>query len=86
MLGTILDITESKRDEVRKNDFIGMASHELKTPLTSLKAYIQLDCAKKALSVERQFANNALTKAENQVNKMTDLIHGFLDLSKAGVG
>jgi two-component system sensor histidine kinase VicK len=85
MLGTILDITESKRDEIRKNDFIAMASHELKTPLTSLKAYIQL-LAKKALPSNDSFINNALVKAENQVNKMTDLIHGFLDLSKLESG
>jgi two-component system sensor histidine kinase VicK len=85
MLGTILDITESKRDEIRKNDFIAMASHELKTPLTSLKAYIQL-VSKKLKNTDDAFVNNALLKAHNQANKMSDLIYGFLDLSRLESG
>lgn len=80
MLGTMLDITESKRDEIRKNDFIAMASHELKTPLTSLKAYIQL-LTKKISQTDDPFVNNALVRAGNQVTKMSDLVYGFLDLS-----
>jgi len=85
MLGTILDITENKRDEIRKNDFIAMASHELKTPLTSLKAYIQL-LTKKLAGTDDAFISNALIKAGNQVNKMADLIYGFLDLSRLEPG
>jgi two-component system sensor histidine kinase VicK len=85
MLGTIVDITESKRDEIRKNDFIAMASHELKTPLTSLKAYIQLLDAKLAGSAD-PFIHTALLKSGNQVNKMTALVHSFLDLSKLEPG
>ncbi|AYL95952.1 PAS domain-containing sensor histidine kinase [Mucilaginibacter celer] len=85
VLGTILDITESKRDEIRKNDFIAMASHELKTPLTSIKSYIQI-LAKKLADSNDSFVSNALAKANIQVNKMTDLIHGFLDLSKLESG
>ncbi len=85
MLGTIVDITENKRDEVRKNDFIAMASHELKTPLTSLKAYVQLLEAKLA-GAKDPFIKTALLKAGNQINKMTGLIHSFLDLSKLEPG
>ncbi len=85
MLGTILDTTETKRDEIRKNDFIAMASHELKTPLTSLKAYIQL-LAKKLASSDDSFVTGTLSKAGIQINKMTDLIYGFLDLSKLEPG
>jgi two-component system sensor histidine kinase VicK len=85
LLGTMVDITESKRDEIRKNDFIAMASHELKTPLTSLKAYLQI-LSKKATPSDDSFVDNALLKANNQVNKMTNLIHGFLDLSKLESG
>ncbi|MDB5124640.1 MAG: yycG 5 [Mucilaginibacter sp.] len=85
MLGTILDTTETKRDEIRKNDFIAMASHELKTPLTSLKAYVQL-LAKKLASSDDSFITGTLSKAGIQINKMTDLIYGFLDLSKLEPG
>jgi len=85
MLGTILDITENKRDEIRKNDFIAMASHELKTPLTSIKAYLQI-LLKKMAPLQDSFISNALLKAGYQVNKMSDLIHGFLDLSKLESG
>jgi two-component system CheB/CheR fusion protein len=85
MLGTLIDITEIKRDEIRKNDFIAMASHELKTPLTTLKAYIQLLIEKTKTSPD-SFVKNALLKSGNQVNKMAALIHGFLDLSKLEPG
>lgn len=85
MLGTVIEITESKRDEIRKNDFIAMASHELKTPLTSLKAYIQL-LELKLNGSASPFVSSALSKAGNQVNKMTALIHSFLDLSKLEPG
>lgn len=85
MIGTVLDITESKRDEIRKNDFIAMASHELKTPLTSLKAYIQL-LEQKLKKANDPFISNALNRANNQVNKMANLIYGFLDLSRLESG
>jgi two-component system sensor histidine kinase VicK len=85
MLGTTNDITERKHDELMKNDFITMASHELKTPLTSLKAYTQL-LEVKAKKTGDTFWVNALEKSEKQINKMTRLIHGFLDLSKIESG
>ncbi|MDN5287565.1 MAG: hypothetical protein JWR38_3839 [Mucilaginibacter sp.] len=85
MLGTTNDITEQKHDEIMKNDFITMASHELKTPLTSLKAYTQL-LVTKAQKADDVFLINALEKSEKQINKMTRLIYGFLDLSKIEAG
>ncbi|WCT13707.1 PAS domain-containing sensor histidine kinase [Mucilaginibacter jinjuensis] len=85
LVGTVVDITDRKQDEIRKNDFIAMASHELKTPLTSLKAYIQmlLSSARKS---DNQFFSASLEKADNQIEKMTKLIYGFLDLSKIESG
>lgn len=81
MLGTVMDITESKHEEIQKNDFIAIASHELKTPLTSLKAYAQLLKTGKGVS-DPTFVSSIGTRIEGQINKMTKLVYSFLDLSK----
>ncbi|MDR3697829.1 chemotaxis protein CheB [Mucilaginibacter sp.] len=83
--GVLHDITIHKQDELRKNDFIGMASHELKTPLTSLQAYIQM-LAARAKKAEDTFVVNALAKANTQVKKMITLINGFLNVSSFEAG
>ncbi|WP_316821251.1 ATP-binding protein [Pedobacter gandavensis] len=81
MLGTVMDITEHKQEELQKNDFIAIASHELKTPLTSLKAYAQLLKSSKAAS-DPGFIKSVGTRIEGQINKMTKLVYSFLDLSR----
>ncbi|MDN3548936.1 sensor histidine kinase [Mucilaginibacter aquaedulcis] len=79
------DISEQKRDDQRKNDFIGMASHELKTPLTSLTALIQV-LQQKLKDNAEPFVANALNKANQQTKKMTSLINGFLNISRLESG
>ncbi len=83
--GTLRDITKQKKDEQLKDDFIGMVSHELKTPLTSLSAYLQL--------LQRDIAPSAdlsmQTKVERslrQVQYMNTLINGFLNISRLDSG
>ena len=84
-IGSVLDITEQKQDEQRKSDFIGMASHELKTPLTSLNAYLQLLQAR-ARKADDAFTLGALDKSVNQIKKMTTMINGFLNVSRLESG
>lgn len=83
--GSILDMTEQKEDDTRKNDFIAMASHELKTPLTSLSGLIQLmfEISKKETDSARTLM---LDKADKQVKKMTNMINGFLNVSRLESG
>jgi len=83
--GVIMDITESKQNELRRNRFIGMVSHELKTPLTALNAYIQL-LNKWAKQKKDIFTVGALSKLQKQVKKMTTMINGFLNFSGAESG
>lgn len=83
--GMFMDITDRKLDELRKNDFIGMVSHELKTPLTSLTAIIQV-ANSRLKSSEDNFLVSALDKANNQVKKMSTMINGFLNISRLESG
>lgn len=83
--GVMADITEQKTDDIRKSDFIGMVSHELKTPLTSLNAYLQL-LQQKLKSSNEKFAINALDQSVKQVRKMTTMINGFLNISRLESG
>lgn len=85
VIGTILDITESKEDEIRKDDFIGMVSHELKTPLTSLSGFTQLGL-KHAQRSDDKFHTSIYEKAGSQVRKMNALINGFLNVSRLESG
>ena len=83
--GVLHEITEKKQDEIRKNDFIGMVSHELKTPLTSLTAILQL-LSRQLGDSEDEFLTNALNIANVQVKKMNNMINGFLNVSRLESG
>ena len=79
------DITEQKLNETRKSDFIAMVSHELKTPLTSLNILLQV-VGTKLKNNEDGFLATAMQKANIQVKRMTDMINGFLNVSRLESG
>ena len=84
-IGCGMDITENKEHEQVKNEFIGMASHELKTPITSIKAYVQLLMGM-YMDDEDEFLKKSLTTVNKQINKLTRLITDLLDVSKIESG
>jgi len=84
-IGSVLDITDEKINEQRKNDFIAMVSHELKTPLTSLTAYIQL-LLRGSEQAGENLETDILIRANVQTKKMTRMINGFLNLSRLELG
>jgi PAS domain S-box-containing protein len=84
-ISSCIDITDLKNDELRKNDFIGMVSHELKTPLTSLMAMLQIT-SKKLNASEDSLLLSLMDKSVIQVRKMTTMITGFLNLSRLESG
>ncbi len=84
-IGTCVDIHELKEIEHSKDQFIVAASHELKTPLTTLNIYLQL--------LSEYFKHPSLEKhqtyvsgAMDQVKKINDLINQLLDLSRIQSG
>jgi PAS domain S-box-containing protein len=81
----VVDITEQKQNEQRKNDFISMVSHELKTPLTSTIGYIQVSQKKAAIKGD-QVTGSMLERASKQLKKMTNLINGFLNVGRLEAG
>jgi signal transduction histidine kinase len=71
-----------KENQTRKDEFIGIASHELKTPLTSVKGYLDLLNKIEDKQPNKQFAQKAL---EN-VYKLERLVKDLLDVSKIQSG
>ncbi|HET9824418.1 MAG TPA: CheR family methyltransferase, partial [Chitinophagaceae bacterium] len=75
------DITDRKILEQQKDEFIGIASHELKTPVTSIKAYTQI---LQDVFEQAQDKNSAgmLEKMNSQVDRLTGLIVDLLDFTR----
>ncbi|WP_316828325.1 hybrid sensor histidine kinase/response regulator [Pedobacter miscanthi] len=79
------EIEFRKQAEHKKDEFISIASHELKTPLTSVKGYIQL--LQRSLNRDdKTMAQNHLEKASIQLEKLNELIVDLLDISKIESG
>jgi two-component system phosphate regulon sensor histidine kinase PhoR len=81
--GTSTDIEDQKKELDKKDEFISVASHELKTPLTSLKGYIELMGEHQAVPDEIKLY---VSKANASVSKLQHLINDLLDISKIKAG
>ncbi|HEX4374857.1 MAG TPA: ATP-binding protein [Puia sp.] len=84
-LAFMLDITELKILEQQKDSFIGIASHELKTPVTSIKVYAEV--------LQEKFENDPdpvksemIKKLNEQIDRLNNLISNLLDTSKISEG
>jgi two-component system phosphate regulon sensor histidine kinase PhoR len=84
-VGTATDIDDQKQEMDRKDEFIGIASHELKTPLTSLKGYLQLITVYKKDDLPAS-VKQYIAKANVALNKLQRLVNDLLDVSKIQAG
>lgn len=84
-VATSTDIQEIKELDQQKDHFISIASHELKTPITSIKGYIQILESIYSES-DDAFLKKSLSTVDKQIVKLTNLISDLLDLSKLKLG
>ena len=84
-VGTATDIQELKLLQQQKDDFISIASHELKTPVTSLKISLQLLNEMKE-SLALPMVANLITLSNKSLDKFTILIDDLLNASKVNEG
>jgi PAS domain S-box-containing protein len=83
--GIVQDITQRKNEEQRKDDFLSIASHELKTPITSLKGALQLLDRKKN-DLANPVVPRLIAQANVSVNKITYLIDDLLNTTRTNEG
>ena len=88
-LGTALDVTEQiSREEAnrelldKKDEFISIASHELKTPITSIKAALQIIQRIYRENTHPEQAGIFIHKAIKQIDKLIELVKDLLDVTK----
>jgi PAS domain S-box-containing protein len=84
-VGTSTDIDEIKKHQQEKDDFIKIASHELKTPVTTIKAYVQL-LLNQDVANENTFLKKSLATIDKQITRLVKLITDLLDVTKIEMG
>ncbi|WP_207420320.1 PAS domain-containing sensor histidine kinase [Desertivirga brevis] len=84
-VGACVDITELKQLQEQKDQFLGIASHELKTPVTSIKAYTQVLESMLRDSGDLKKAD-MVKRMDVQVNRLINLIGDLLDVTKIQTG
>lgn len=79
------DITDRKEQDARKDDFISIASHELKTPVTSVRGYLQI-LKKRVKTVGLKSELGLINKTLEQIDRLNSLVEDLLDVSKIQSG
>ncbi|MDR1300295.1 MAG: PAS domain-containing sensor histidine kinase [Candidatus Nomurabacteria bacterium] len=83
--GTLLvfrDITDRKKQDAEKTDFISTASHEMRTPVTAIDGYLGLLANPTTATIDER-AKGYVEKAQSNVKHLGQLFQDLLDTTKA---
>jgi len=76
-------VARLKEVEQGRDDFISMVSHDLRTPITSIKGLVQLTAQRlKRENLDRARALAGLGQAEAQIDRLVALVNDLLDVSR----
>ncbi len=76
IIGTFRDITKEQEIDKAKTEFVSLASHQLRTPLTAIKWLLQELLRKGGLTkTQHEYAQDALKSNERMVNLVNDLLN-----------
>lgn len=84
-IGTFMDVTKRRKLMTQKDDFISVASHELKTPVTTLKATLQL-ITKYQDGQKPELLKKLIGQANKGTEKLNSLITDLLDTNRITEG
>jgi len=85
ILATVRDISERKKVDALKNEFVSTVSHELRTPLTAINGSLGLILGGMAGELPEQ-AQELLTISQRNSDRLLQLINDILDIEKLEAG
>lgn len=84
-VATFMDVTHRRKTMQQKDDFISVASHELRTPITTLKASIQL-LSRVGREGDPAIFEKLISQSNKSLNKVSVLIKDLLNATKISEG
>ncbi len=84
-VSSFLDITDKKDLETRKDEFISMASHELKTPVTGLNLFSEI-LNREVKKGNYEITEHLVQKIKLQTRKLTEIVNDLLDMARIETG
>ncbi len=81
LIGVTRDITERKEIEKRRDDFLGIVSHELKTPLTTMKASLQL-LEQTLNDAGAEIGSGLVAASSRSADKISTLVNDLLNMHR----
>ena len=85
VLVVLHDVTQQRKAEDRRREFVANVSHELRTPLTNIRSYAET-IRDAGVELPRELENNFLDIVINESDRMTHIVQDLLTLSRLDNG